>query len=75
MSIRLRFYFEWQPCGKLSNFLGIEIDGDLQSIPTSSFAEKKFRVDRRSWLTDEVCDRIGRQLASDREHWAQFVNA
>ncbi len=70
----LRFHFEWKPCGKLSNFLGIEVDGVFRSIPTTSFLERKFSIDR-PLLTDEICDRIGKQLASDRGHWAQFVNA
>lgn len=61
-----------------SNSLFVEVDGVLLEIQNSNYIPAKGRrpCDRPTLLTDEVCDRIGKQLARDRTHyWTQFVEA
>jgi|GEM_PF-1791961 len=73
----VEFYFQCTPqrgVGDrwMSNWLVIRIDGESQEIYTSEYSKNPFR---QHWLTDEICDRIGQELASDRTHWMQFVEA
>ena len=71
----LEFYFQCTPqrgVGDrwMANWLVIRIDCELQEIYTSVWNTRPFR---QSWLTDEICDRIGKELASDRLDWMQFI--
>ncbi|WP_055074427.1 hypothetical protein [Pseudanabaena sp. 'Roaring Creek'] len=71
--MRLRFYFEYKPTnGSLTNYVCIESGEFFRSVRTSSIIGINLR---QSWMTDEICDRVGKQLASDRQTWGQFVCA
>ncbi len=69
----LKFYFEYKPTsGELLNDLCIESGETFRSVRTSSHLGSGFKND---WLTDEICDRIGKALCEKRETWGQFVEA
>ena len=69
---KIRFYFEYIPSGEYSNDLVVQCGNISHSLRTWSHINIELRSD---WLTDEICDRIGKQLASDRSNWLQFVEA
>jgi hypothetical protein len=69
----VRFYFEFPPNSEEPNELKIEIDGVLRYTPCDRITHRGSYYP--AWLTDEVCDRIGHVLASNRLHWLQYVEA
>ena len=69
----VRFYFEFPPESREPNELKIEIDGVLRCTPCDRITNRgSYYPD---WLTDEICDLIGKQLARNLINWVQFVCA
>jgi len=73
LRLRLRFFFEYKPTnGSLTNFMCIESGDYFRSIRTSCVIGSNLR---QEWMTDEICDRIGKQLLIDRGIWGQPICA